>query len=161
MWTYYIVIHGNHWAVPNDHLPTIVSWSNFYQIHSNLIKKTPFGSKLTTHPNPTPVQAWIHFPPPKNVRCVDGGIILSISSLFTSFWDTIQFHRHLITPYLHWDVPRLVKGFQTHSSFVEWLLNEPMGIDWPGNPTWCDFYSHTILEVFQFLIKPCWHWKWL
>ena len=102
----------------------VMSWSNFYQIHSNPIKMTPFGSTLTTHPNPTPVWVQIHSLPPEIMQHVNRRIMLSILSLFTSFKDTIWFHGPLITPYLHWAMPWLEKGSQTHSSFVEQLLDE-------------------------------------
>ena len=89
----------------------VLSWFDFSQIHSNLIKATPFRSISITHPNPVLIRVWIHFLPPENMWHIIGGIMLSTPSLYTSFWDTIQTRRHLITPYLHLDVPRLEKGF--------------------------------------------------
>ena len=88
-----------------------LSQSDFSQIHSNPIKATPFGSILITHPNLVPIRVQIHFLPSENMWHIIGGIMLSIPSLYTSFWDTIQTHGHFITPYLHLDVPQLVKGF--------------------------------------------------
>ena len=54
----------------------------------------------------------------------------------------------------HWDIPRLAKGSQTYSRFMEQLLDETTGILWPRTPIQYYFYSLHILEVFQFPINP-------
>jgi len=67
-----------------------LSQSDLYQIHSNLLKMTPFRSISRG--------VRINFHPPENMQCIIGGIMLSTPSLYTSFWDTIRTYRHFITP---------------------------------------------------------------
>ena len=79
---------------------------------------------------------------------------MSIPSLSPSFQDMIWFHRHQLLPQPHWDDQRLVNGSQTHSMFMEQLLDETTGTLWQQTSIQYYFYFLYVLEVFQFSINP-------
>ena len=83
-----------------------LSWSDFYQIQSNLIKTT--NSEAQSRGLQT------HVIRPENMRRIIGGIMLSTPSSYTSFQNTIQTQGHFISPYPHWDIPQIGERVHGH-----------------------------------------------